>query len=154
MATGRLMTLMVALAPAHVADRFPGPRPRARLRDPLAVASRRATRRTTRSAQPSREGGAAHSESAEVERLRGEFVRGTDHDLRSPLTIVLGYTEVLLSGEAGPLCAAQAEMLSKVESSSLRLLEAIEDLAGDQVTPGAAAARTLPSPRAALDRDA
>jgi signal transduction histidine kinase len=49
-----------------------------------------------------------------------------DHELRTPLTTVVGYTEMLLSGDAGELTTEQQRMLVSVEASGARLVELVE----------------------------
>jgi signal transduction histidine kinase len=49
-----------------------------------------------------------------------------DHELRTPLTAVVGYTEMLLSGDAGELNRDQERMLASVEASGARLVELVE----------------------------
>ena len=50
------------------------------------------------------------------------------HELRTPLTSVLGYTELLLSGDAGDLTARQRAMLDAVDRNAQRLERFVEDL--------------------------
>jgi signal transduction histidine kinase len=50
------------------------------------------------------------------------------HELRTPLTSVVGFTEVLLSGDAGILNEEQAALLQRVASNGDRLLALIEGL--------------------------
>ncbi len=60
--------------------------------------------------------------------LRLELIASISHELRTPLTSVVGYSEVLLSGDAGELNAEQMAMLGRVASSGERLLHLIESL--------------------------
>jgi signal transduction histidine kinase len=59
-----------------------------------------------------------------------ELFSSISHELRTPLTSVIGYTEVLLSGEAGELNDEQVVMLGRVSVNGERLLELIEGLLG------------------------
>lgn len=65
---------------------------------------------------------------AERVRLREELLSSISHELRTPLSSVIGYTEVVLSGEAGELNAEQQLMLSRVATNGERLLRLIEGL--------------------------
>ncbi len=61
---------------------------------------------------------------------RAELFSSISHELRTPLTSVIGYTEVLLSGDAGELNDEQVSMLARVSVNGERLLELIEGLLG------------------------
>lgn len=56
------------------------------------------------------------------------FPASVSHELRTPLTSVLGYTELLLGGEAGELTARQRIMLDAVDRNAQRLQQVVEDL--------------------------
>jgi signal transduction histidine kinase len=99
--------------PASVAQRRP-----ALLVDPNALALRVSARtraeRARRSAQR-----AGHV--AERDRRRGDAIASASHELRTPLASIVGYSEVLLAEEAGPLTADQARMLERVSASAEQL---------------------------------
>ena len=62
---------------------------------------------------------------AELKRLNGtksSFVAIAAHELRTPLTSIMGYTELLLGGDAGPLSHQQADYLSIIQDGAQRLL--------------------------------
>ena len=61
---------------------------------------------------------------------RAELFSSISHELRTPLSSVIGYTEVLLSGDAGDLNDEQIAMLARVSLNGERLLELIEGLLG------------------------
>lgn len=67
-------------------------------------------------------------ESEEVKRLKDEFIANMSHELRTPLTSILGYAYLLAAGHAGPLTAAQAAAVSKVDRAANVLLGLIDDL--------------------------
>ncbi|WP_198170475.1 sensor histidine kinase [Actinoplanes awajinensis] len=50
------------------------------------------------------------------------------HDLRSPLTSVIGYSELMATMEDDPLSAAQRGRLSRVQNSAVRMRTLIDDL--------------------------
>ncbi len=61
-------------------------------------------------------------------RAQSDFVSKISHELRSPLTSVIGYAELLLDGGPGEPTAQQRHMLAIIERNSRRLLLLIEDL--------------------------
>ncbi|RPJ25052.1 MAG: hybrid sensor histidine kinase/response regulator, partial [Chloroflexi bacterium] len=62
----------------------------------------------------------------EVDRMRREFVHTVSHDLRSPLTSVIGYTELV--HRAGPLTDMQQDFLSRIQDSIQHITSLINDL--------------------------
>lgn len=68
------------------------------------------------------------SEGYELEQMKDEFVANITHELRSPLTGVIGYLELLTSGAFGELDPAVMEALQDVDTSSNQMLELINDL--------------------------
>jgi two-component system NtrC family sensor kinase len=78
----------------------------------------------------------------ELDRLKGDFVNTVSHDLRSPLTAILGYVELI--ERAGPVNPQQADFINRVKSSVYATTNLIDDLlklgrvevgALDEVTP-------------------
>jgi signal transduction histidine kinase len=57
-----------------------------------------------------------------------ELLRGATHQLRTPLTSVAGYLELLADGTAGPLTGEQARLLDAVARNTARLTELIDAL--------------------------
>jgi len=62
----------------------------------------------------------------EIDRLRSEFVHTVSHDLRSPLTSVIGYSELV--ERAGPLNDNQREFLHRIQDSVQHITALINDL--------------------------
>ena len=62
----------------------------------------------------------------EVDRVRNEVVHTVSHDLRSPLTSVIGYTELIT--RAGPLNDNQQEFLKRIQESVAHINTLINDL--------------------------
>jgi signal transduction histidine kinase/DNA-binding response OmpR family regulator len=58
-------------------------------------------------------------------RLKSDFVATMSHELRTPLNIVVGYNDLLLDGEFGPLTAEQIDVLRRMDKSAHGLLELI-----------------------------
>jgi two-component system NtrC family sensor kinase len=62
----------------------------------------------------------------ELDRIKSDFVHTVSHDLRSPLTSVLGYAELV--GRAGPLNNHQREFLGRLQSSVQDITALVNDL--------------------------
>ena len=62
----------------------------------------------------------------EMDRMRSEFVHTVSHDLRSPLTSVIGYTELV--ERAGTLNDMQKDFLSRIQESVQQITGLINDL--------------------------
>ena len=62
----------------------------------------------------------------EVDRIRTEFVNTVSHDLRSPLTSVIGYAELV--DRAGPLNENQQDFLRRIQDSIQHITSLINDL--------------------------
>jgi two-component system NtrC family sensor kinase len=62
----------------------------------------------------------------EMDRIRSEFVHTVSHDLRSPLTSVIGYTELI--DRAGTLNDPQREFLKRIQESVQHITSLINDL--------------------------
>lgn len=64
----------------------------------------------------------------ELDKMKADFVASVSHELRSPLTAIKGYLDLVLEEEAGPINKQQKEFLGYVDKSSERLLNLIIDL--------------------------
>lgn len=62
----------------------------------------------------------------EMDRMRSEFVHTVSHDLRSPLTSVIGYTELV--ERAGTLNDLQKDFLNRIQDSVQQITGLINDL--------------------------
>jgi signal transduction histidine kinase len=60
--------------------------------------------------------------------LKSEFVGAVSHELRSPLNVILGYTEMLRDGAMGDVTPEQAGALDRTHRQALALLEMITAL--------------------------
>ncbi len=75
---------------------------------------------------------------AELRNKNAELARANDeknrflgiaaHDLRNPLSVILGYTELMLSGDAGPVTDDQRDVLGSVSSSIEFMVGLLNDL--------------------------
>ena len=63
-----------------------------------------------------------------AEKLRNDFVKHVSYELRTPLTNIIGFTQLLADGGAGPLIAKQLEYAGYISSSSAALLAIINDI--------------------------
>lgn len=61
-----------------------------------------------------------------VDRVKNEFVHTVSHDLRSPLTSVLGYTELV--GRVGSLNEQQTEFIDRIRSSIKNITTLVDEL--------------------------
>jgi signal transduction histidine kinase len=64
----------------------------------------------------------------ELTQMKSEFVTLVAHELRSPLTAITGYVELLLEGPVDASAEAQRESLGIVQRNADRLLHLIDDL--------------------------
>lgn len=62
----------------------------------------------------------------ELERLKTDFVHTVSHDLRSPLTSVLGYAELV--GRTGPLNEHQTEFMGRLKGGVQQITTLVNDL--------------------------
>jgi signal transduction histidine kinase len=73
-----------------------------------------------------------------ADRLKSNFLSHVSYELRTPLTSIIGFTEMLASPIAGSLNARQQEYLDDITVSSRKLLTIIDDIL-DQATIDAGA---------------
>ena len=64
----------------------------------------------------------------ETEQLRNDFVHHVSYELRSPLTNIIGFIQLLGDGSIGPLNPKQSEYVGYVMKSSAALLAIINDI--------------------------
>jgi two-component system NtrC family sensor kinase len=62
----------------------------------------------------------------ELDRIKSEFVTTVSHDLRSPLTAILGYVELI--ERAGPTTSQQDEFISRIKISVEQITNLVSDL--------------------------
>lgn len=69
------------------------------------------------------------NEALEVaDRLKNEFISHVSYELRTPLTTIIGFSDMLSSTAIGPLNDKQREYLGDITSSSRTLLSIIDDI--------------------------
>ncbi len=64
----------------------------------------------------------------ELEQIKQEFLAMVSHDLRTPLTAVLGVSKLILAGAFGAVDEKASKMLNTISKSGDHLLELINDL--------------------------
>jgi PAS domain S-box-containing protein len=64
----------------------------------------------------------------DLDRAKSDFTSMVSHEIRTPITSIVGYTEMLQDGAAGPLSREQDRLLDAVRRNGLRLIELIDDL--------------------------
>jgi signal transduction histidine kinase len=70
----------------------------------------------------------SHSRLQELDRLKNDFVNAVTHELRTPLSSVVGYAELLQDEIGGSLSAAQHEFIRQIQLGSSRLENLLNDL--------------------------
>lgn len=63
-----------------------------------------------------------------LDALKTNFVNAVSHDLRSPITSILGYAEFLEDGLGGPLTPPQARFVAQIRQGGRRLHNIVDDL--------------------------
>lgn len=63
-----------------------------------------------------------------ADRLKSQFISHVSYELRTPLTNIIGFSELLESPRTGPLNEKQREYLNDVGASSRQLLSIIDDI--------------------------
>jgi signal transduction histidine kinase len=61
-------------------------------------------------------------------RLKSDFVATMSHELRTPLHAIMGYNDLVLDGDFGPLTADQEDALGHVRKSACHLREVIDGI--------------------------
>jgi len=64
----------------------------------------------------------------EANRLKSQFLANMSHELRTPLNAVIGFSDLLLEGTAGPMNEKQARFAADILASGRHLLGLINDI--------------------------
>ncbi|EKD43282.1 MAG: Sensor protein [uncultured bacterium] len=64
----------------------------------------------------------------EMDRLKSEFVSIASHQLRTPLTGIKWFSELLLNGKAGALSEEQKDFVKQIFDSNDRMIKLVDDL--------------------------
>ncbi len=70
----------------------------------------------------------ANSRLSELDRMKDTFLSMITHELRTPMTVMIGLAETLDAGVYGPLNEAQSESVSRIIESGDRLRQLVNDL--------------------------
>jgi signal transduction histidine kinase len=75
-----------------------------------------------------REAEASRAEAEQANRAKSEFLANMSHEIRTPINAMLGYTDILEAGVAGPLTETQYHHLERIKVSGRHLIRLIDDL--------------------------
>ena len=64
----------------------------------------------------------------ELDRLKSEFMQNASHELRTPLALVMGYAEMLDSGELGEMPAVQQEAIGVIARRAQMMRDLVQDM--------------------------
>lgn len=64
----------------------------------------------------------------ELDHAKSEFVSLASHQLRTPLSIISWYSEMLLAGDAGSLTQQQEECFKEIQNGNTRMVRLVNDL--------------------------
>lgn len=95
----------------------------------------------------------AKEQALEASRLKSQLLARVNHELRTPLGAILGYTELLQAGLYGPINDAQQTILHEIVDSNQQLTEMVSELLDEaQLESGAVTLRQeLFAPRQMLE---
>ncbi len=71
---------------------------------------------------------AAYNDLQEANRLKDELIQNVSHEMRTPLTAIMGYAELMADGTLGSLNAQQLESVSVIAEKSHQLARLIEGI--------------------------
>lgn len=74
-----------------------------------------------------------------LDRESADLLHAASHEMRTPLTSIVGFTELLADGAAGPVTARQQSLLATVAENAALLLAMVDRL--EPVLPDQRAAR-------------
>jgi len=69
-----------------------------------------------------------YTREAEVERIKSAFVSMVSHDLRTPLSAIIGYAEMLRESVYGPLSRKQLDAMERIAANAQRQLSMVNNI--------------------------
>jgi signal transduction histidine kinase len=69
-----------------------------------------------------------YTREAEVERMKSAFVSMVSHDLRTPLSAIIGYSDMLREAVYGAVSQAQLGVLKRINANAGRLLNLVNNM--------------------------
>jgi PAS domain S-box-containing protein len=69
-----------------------------------------------------------YTREAEVERMKSAFVSMVSHDLRTPLSAIIGYADMLRESVYGPLSRKQLDAMERIAANAQRQLSMINNI--------------------------
>jgi PAS domain S-box-containing protein len=66
----------------------------------------------------------------EAQRAKDSFVSSVSQELRTPMTSIVGYADLLLSGSVGTLGSSQAKCMDRIRSNAQQIESLLNELAG------------------------
>lgn len=70
----------------------------------------------------------ANEKLVELSQAKSDFIAIVSHELRSPLTSILGFTDLLVQGDPGTLNATQKDFMEIISQNTRRLIDLINNL--------------------------
>ncbi|MFI5206174.1 MAG: PAS domain S-box protein, partial [Candidatus Paceibacterales bacterium] len=64
----------------------------------------------------------------EIDKAKSEFISVASHQLKTPMTIVNLYTEMLLGESGGPITLRQKEYLKEIQNANVRMVDLVNTL--------------------------
>ncbi len=70
----------------------------------------------------------ANEQLQKTDLMKDEFLANTNHELRSPLTAIIAFTELLQDTQTGPLTPLQSDYVNEISDSSNDLLSRVNEI--------------------------
>lgn len=64
----------------------------------------------------------------EIEDMKNEFISIASHELRTPMTVINGFSEMLLEEKLWPLNENQKRYLSRIQTNTIQLINMVNDM--------------------------